>query len=516
MGRLGSALGTVSCFVLFAVVVVLVGAAPGALADNEAGGDEVVVAVLDTGVRASHETFDYADNGGQGDGPAGQLQAWWDFTDEKGDVELPDPGETWDQRWGPYDEHGHGTATASLAAGSGYGIAEGVDLAVGKVADGDGSVQNLQAGYEWAVKSAEADVVSISIGTITPWVGLFDGMDEQISWAREQGVLTVVSAGNGLGNACGPAFSWSHGYGYVPDALSVGSLFESGGTNVVVTCSSFDPDVASHGYDVPVAAHTGDSDSTTSSGTSFAAPNVAGAAAQLVETALAADRPTDPAAIEELVLSCADPGWPYHVSGAGFYYTDQHVEAEGHAQSGGTCPSAESTVGQAFETHGEVWRTAVAEPMKIAMTEVADDDHSWLLAPTGLDAGTGPGVIGTGAPAGPTELELYEVDLDVNDLVDVSVRYEEPIGPQADIDVGLFAPGALDDGILQARERVAWSANSGAQDERIRTQVPLSGTYLVGVWGWTTVEDQPVDVSLASEGSLAFLTEESALAQILI
>ena len=55
----------------------------------------VVVAVLDTGVRATPQEFDYRGAGSTTD----QFVAWWDFTaDRKGSLSLPTGPQTWDPR----------------------------------------------------------------------------------------------------------------------------------------------------------------------------------------------------------------------------------------------------------------------------------------------------------------------------------------------------------------------------------------------------------------------------------
>ncbi|MDX1611326.1 MAG: S8/S53 family peptidase [Candidatus Thermoplasmatota archaeon] len=483
---------------------------PVAGAENAAGDDDIIIAVLDTGARITHQEFDYP---GTGDGPAGQVVAWWDFTNELGSVSLPGPGDLWDDREAPYDNHGHGTATASVAAGETLSMGGHVKLAIGKVGTGSGSIQNLAEGYDWAVNTVGADVVSISIGSIVPLPGLFDSFDEASKWAREMGVLTVVSAGNGAGNVCGPSFTWDHSNGFSKHALAVGSLFESGGTNAIVTCSALDPDVASHGYNVPVASNAGDQAYTSMSGTSFAAPNVAGAAAHLMQIAKANGQDTSPEAVEDLILACADDGWPYHISGAGFFHLDQFEEAKPHAAAGTSCPAPTGTVSSAFHTYNEVYGSLVPDTMRTVFTEVADDDHVWALALTGEPTGTGPGVIGTSLTVGAAEVEVYETTLTAGSVFDLEANYASPLTPGADFDVGLFAPGALDDGVLTAAERVDWSANSGGTDEHLVTLAPVTGTYVVALWGWTMVEDQGVDLTLNSPGSLSFVTEEVALSQ---
>src|SRR5688572_18294914 len=76
---------------------------------------EPVVAVVDTGLRATHQEFDYRGPTSTSD----QVVAWWDFTSEvKEKVALPGPGQLWDTAVrDPYDRQGHGTGTAAMAVG---------------------------------------------------------------------------------------------------------------------------------------------------------------------------------------------------------------------------------------------------------------------------------------------------------------------------------------------------------------------------------------------------------------
>ena len=77
----------------------------------------------------------------------------------------------------PYDDHGHGTHVANIAAGDGVGginaptfrgVAPGSPLFIGKVLDsaGSGSDSAIIAGIQWCAGQAAVRVISMSIGTV--------------------------------------------------------------------------------------------------------------------------------------------------------------------------------------------------------------------------------------------------------------------------------------------------------------------------------------------------------------
>jgi subtilisin family serine protease len=196
------------------------------------------------------------------------------------------------------DELGHGTFVSSLAAGSvsnGVGISGfGGDakLLVVQAIDADGYITDVQeaAAIVYAVKHG-AKIVNLSIG------GAETSRVEQraIRWASQRGVLVVAAAGNGHEEGNLPEY---------PAALlqPLGS-FGRGGMGLAVGATSMDGSraefsntgsylsLAAPGYNV-FAAQSGDCDWPRAdlpwtspgyygwaSGTSFAAPEVAGAAA---------------------------------------------------------------------------------------------------------------------------------------------------------------------------------------------------------------------------------------------
>lgn len=242
----------------------------GAPAAWEAGytGTGVTVAVLDTGYDDTHPDL------------AGRVLA----DESKSFV----PGEA----DAASDLHGHGTHVASTIAGTGAasnganrGVADGANLLVGKVLGADGSGQDswIIEAMQWA--GANADIVSMSLGSSEPSDGT-DVMSEALDTIAEQtGALFVVAAGNnGAPEAIGAP-------GAAAEALTVGSVADPSGalsyfsnTGPLAFSGALKPELVGPGEDVTAARSAdspGEGSYVSMSGTSMATPHVAGAAALL-------------------------------------------------------------------------------------------------------------------------------------------------------------------------------------------------------------------------------------------
>jgi len=231
-------------------------------------GTGVTVAVLDTGADAEHPDL------------VGRITAQRSFTGQES----------------TYDGHGHGTHVAATVAGTGAGsdglrkgVAPGADLIVGKVLDdaGGGTESDIIAGMEWAAESG-ADVVNMSLGGEAT-----DGTDpmsravDELSHTYD--TLFVIAAGNS-----GPDDRTIGSPAAADSSLAVGAVdrddnladFSSRGPRLGDLAVK--PDITAPGVDI-VAARSGgtamgsvvDDLYTAASGTSMAAPHVAGAAALL-------------------------------------------------------------------------------------------------------------------------------------------------------------------------------------------------------------------------------------------
>ena len=228
-------------------------------------GTGATVAVLDTGIDATHPDL------------VGQIQTTRSFV----------PGET------VTDGHGHGTHVASTVLGTGAasegvekGVAPGARLLVGKVLGDDGFGQDswIIDGMEWA--ASNADVVSMSLGSLEPSDGS-DPMAQALDALSDQtGTLFVVAAGN-LGMDQGVTSP-----GVADAALTVGAVdatdslawFSSRGPRL--GDMALKPDLVAPGVDISAARSQfapGEGFYQTMSGTSMAAPHVAGAAAILAQ-----------------------------------------------------------------------------------------------------------------------------------------------------------------------------------------------------------------------------------------
>jgi hypothetical protein len=233
-------------------------------------GAGTTVAVLDTGLDATHPDLTDAVTGAQ------------DFTDDGVD--------------GTDDGYGHGTHVASIITGSGAasggryaGVAPDTKLLIGKVLDdnGFGDTSWIIAGMEWAA-AQHARVVNMSLG-LSFGAGADDPLVQALTRLTENGgPLFVVSAGN-----TGPDGGTVNSPADAAAALSVGAVskqdeladFSSRGPT---PDGAIKPEITAPGVDIVAAkaAHGQIGDAVGDayvrlSGTSMAAPHVAGAAAIL-------------------------------------------------------------------------------------------------------------------------------------------------------------------------------------------------------------------------------------------
>jgi subtilisin family serine protease len=257
-------------------------------------GSGVVVANMDTGVDVQHADLQSSWRGGS--------DGWWD---------------PYRHTTAPYDALGHGTqAMGLLVAGSGggtaIGVAPGAKWIAAKIYDDDGNttVSVIHEAFQWLLApsgdpaaSDAPDVVSASWGLPT-----VDACDDtfaaDLDALRAAGVLVVLAAGNS-----GPAPSTS-----ISPANNAGS-FSVGAVDATSAIASFSsrgaskctqqiyPDLVAPGVDVKTTNVSlgGFPQYTFLSGTSAAAPQVAGVAALL----LGAFPGTPPAVIEATLRTTA-------------------------------------------------------------------------------------------------------------------------------------------------------------------------------------------------------------------
>lgn len=152
-------------------------------------GNGIKVAVIDTGIKSSHECF-------WKDGVC-VYKGGYNFVAGNDD---------------PEDDHDHGTYCCGIVAaqhneivGSYKGIAPGIELYAVKVLDakGSGSFDNVTAGIDWA-RTNGMDVISLSLGGTAS----LDILQQACDAAWYSGILILAAAGNegpGDNTVCWPA-----------------------------------------------------------------------------------------------------------------------------------------------------------------------------------------------------------------------------------------------------------------------------------------------------------------------
>ncbi|MEF2528958.1 MULTISPECIES: S8 family peptidase [Streptomyces] len=190
---------------------------------------------------------------------------------------------------------GHGTHVAGTVGGRDFGVAKGVKLVAVRVTDcrDKAATSAIIAAADWitahAVKPA---VVNMSING-----GANSAEDEAIKRSIASGVTWVVSSGNGNTDAC------ANSPGRIGAAIVVNN---STSGDVRRSDSNFGPctDLFAPGTSIPSAGYQSDTASRTLSGTSMAAPHVAGAAALF----LAKNPGATPAQVQSALIAAASPG----------------------------------------------------------------------------------------------------------------------------------------------------------------------------------------------------------------
>jgi serine protease len=210
--------------------------------------------IVDTGIRSSHSEFSGRVGNGRNFVSSGLLFG------------STDPSDT-------EDCNGHGTHVAGTTAGSTWGVAKGATVHAVRVlgCNGSGANSGVIAGIDWlAGNHSSPAVANMSLGG-----GSSEALDSAVRGAINAGVTFVVAAGNDNADAC------SGSPNRVAEAVTVGSTSSNDAR------SSFSNkgrcvDIFAPGSSITSSWYQSDSDSNTISGTSMAAPHVAGAAALLL------------------------------------------------------------------------------------------------------------------------------------------------------------------------------------------------------------------------------------------
>ena len=244
----------------------------------------MVVAVVDTGVQASHEDL------------TGSVLTGWDFT-------VSEPA---GRAGGTTDPRGHGTHVAGIIAAhrdnrlGGTGVAPGAKILPVRVLDteGMGWASDIARGIVWAADHG-ADIINLSLGGA-------DGAEfytEAVRYARSRGAVVVAAAGNEAEYGNPVVYPAA-----VPEAIAVAAV-DADGRRALFSSYGYWVDIAAPGTGILAPCPVGSATCPASgsgyaqrSGTSMAAPHVAGAAALV----LGSEPGLTPAQVEATLMGTAD------------------------------------------------------------------------------------------------------------------------------------------------------------------------------------------------------------------
>ena len=231
-------------------------------------GAGVNVYVVDTGIRLTHAQF------------GGRARAAF--------TAIPDGR-------GTADCNGHGTHVAGTIGASAYGVAKTVTLFAVRVLNcsGSGLTSGVIAGVDWVTSHRiRPAVANLSLGG-----GASSSLDTAVRSSIASGVTYVVAAGNSNLNAS--SFSPAR----VSEAITVGSSTRSDARSSFSNFGSV-VDIFAPGSSITSTWSTSDTATSTISGTSMAAPHVAGVAARYLQN----NRSASPAGVRTAIVNASTKG----------------------------------------------------------------------------------------------------------------------------------------------------------------------------------------------------------------
>ncbi|GAU69471.1 putative peptidase S8 family protein [Streptomyces sp. NBRC 110611] len=206
-------------------------------------GKTVTAYVIDSGVRITHQDF------------GGRASYGYDAVDHDNIAQ---------------DDNGHGTHVAATVAGKKYGVAKNAKIVAVRVLDGlaKGTTEQIVAGIDWVTQhAAKPAVANISItGGADPVV------DQAVQRSIASGITYVVAAGNDNKDAAG------YSPARVREAITVGATTK-GDARYELSNYGSTVDIFAPGSSITSAWGSSDRAFLADSGTSMAAPHVAGAVA---------------------------------------------------------------------------------------------------------------------------------------------------------------------------------------------------------------------------------------------
>ena len=226
-------------------------------------GSGVHAYIIDTGIRVTHTQF------------GGRASAVFDAFGGSGN-----------------DCNGHGTHVAGTVGGSTYGVAKAVRLHAVRVLNcsGSGSTSGVIAGVNWVTGNRiNPAVANMSLGG-----GASTSLDNAVANSIASGVTYAVAAGNSNVNAS------TQSPARVSSAITVGSSTSGDAKSSFSNYGSV-VDIFAPGSSITSAWRTSDTAINTISGTSMAAPHVAGVAARYLQN----NRTASPATVRNAIVSAA-------------------------------------------------------------------------------------------------------------------------------------------------------------------------------------------------------------------
>ncbi|SDB23927.1 S8 family serine peptidase [Eubacterium oxidoreducens] len=332
--------------------------------DAESGSQEVVVAVLDTGIYEDHELFEgrilsdlsysYITQSSS-QGPFRPWESSYGTTTDTSDVD---------------DDNGHGTHVAGIIA---QGTSSNVKLMIVKVMDanGSGSLEDIASAVTYATQNG-ADIINISAGAEGVYSSYASscGLESALASAKSQGVFTAVASGNESEDIedayCYPAYSsYVYTVGSVNSSLTVSSYSNYGSSLDFVT----------PGENITSASTTGTSAYVTYSGTSMATPYLSAAAAMEKTLYGALDESYDQddiyAALKSISTDLGDSGYDvyYGYGMPSFLNTASQETSKGVSSSSWTTKTITITASNGAKLKYKITKNTKTATLKSVVTQ---------------------------------------------------------------------------------------------------------------------------------------------------